>query len=140
MTCPVSHSEYVTKLGFKPSVLDSKATCEPELSSEQTPLEQGRHAPKSPTSDFEEVGAGNQGSLSSLSLFSFLCLINWSLEIKKPDGSFLLHPLFLLFCNSFPAQDSIKDLAGTTVTTTNFLSLSFQSEIMDGAIHWAPGL
>lgn len=51
-----------------------------------------------------------------------------------------LHPLLLLFCNSLLAQDSVKDLAGTTLTTTDFLCLSFHFEIVDGATHWAPGL
>lgn len=82
--------------------------------------------------------------------FSFpLCLINCSLKIKEPDASPPTHhtPSLALFCSSFPDQDSVKDLAGATVTT-NFLCLSFHLEIMDGAVnmcqlcdgHWAKKL
>lgn len=69
------------------------------------------------------------------SVFSLpFCLINCSLKLKEPDASLLLFPLLLLFCSSFPDQDSVKDLAGTTMTT------SFHLEVMDRAIDWAPGL
>lgn len=68
-----------------------------------------------------------------------LCLINCSLKIKDPDASLLLLPLLLLFYSSFPVLDSVKGLAGVTVAT-NFLCLSCHSEIVDGAVSWAPGL
>ena len=68
-----------------------------------------------------------------------LCLINCSLKIKDPDASLLLLPLLLLFRSFFPVQDSVKGLAGMTVTT-HFLCLSCHSEIVAGAVNWAPGL
>lgn len=68
-----------------------------------------------------------------------LCLINCSLKIKDPDACLLLLPLLLLFYSSFPVLDLVKGLAGMTVTT-NFLSLPCHSEIVDGAVSWAPGL
>lgn len=59
-----------------------------------------------------------------------LCLINCSLKIKEPDASLPLLPLLLLFCSFCPVQDSVKDLAGT-IMTTNFLYLSFHFEIRE---------
>lgn len=75
--------------------------------------------------------------LPPLAFFFPLCLINCSLKLKEPDASLLLS--LLLFCVVFPDQDSVKDLAGTTMTT-NFLYLFFHLEIMDRAISWVPDL